>query len=238
MDHILLAARSLLQIKQMIADVATEGAKVGLQLHPDKTMIMHDGIGYGSGVRHAKINGMDIEVLEPGANATYLGRALSLTDTHDAEMNHRIRKAWATFGCYRHELTDRMIPLQLRLKLFHSVVTSSMLYGCCSWVLTSAREASLRSTQMKMMRAIAGRRRRVHPDTGEIESWVERIRRATAEVRDAMAKHGIPDWASEQRPTMRHWQERLSLLNDKRWTSLVYEWRPIGRRSRGHPRAR
>jgi hypothetical protein len=222
----------------MIADVSMEGAKVGLELHPNKTSIMHNGIGYGAGVRNAKIKGMDIEVLEPGAYAMYLGRALSLTDTHDAEMKYRIKKAWAEFGCYRQELTDRMIPLQLRLKLFHSVVTPSMLYGCCSWVLTSAREAALRSTEMKMMRAIAGQRRRVHQDTGEIESWVEWIRRATAEVRDAMAKHGIPDWETEQRRKMRQWQERLNSLNDHRWTSLVYEWRPSGRRSQGHPRAR
>ena len=45
-DDILLVGRSLPQIKQMIADVAVEGAKIGLQLHSDKTKIMNKGIGY------------------------------------------------------------------------------------------------------------------------------------------------------------------------------------------------
>ena len=97
-DDILLLGRSLPQIKQMIADVFAEGSKVGLQLHPEKTQIMHNCIGYGLGVRNAKIEGMEIEVLGVDGSALYLGRALSLTESHDTELAHRIKKAWAKFG--------------------------------------------------------------------------------------------------------------------------------------------
>ena len=92
-DDILLIGRTLPQIRRMIADVAEEGARVGLQLHAEKTKILHNNIGYGSRVRDASVNGMSIEVLEPAASAMYLGRALSLTETHDVELTHRIQKA-------------------------------------------------------------------------------------------------------------------------------------------------
>ena len=38
-DDILLIGRSLPQIKKMIADIAEEGEKVGLELHPQKTKL-------------------------------------------------------------------------------------------------------------------------------------------------------------------------------------------------------
>ena len=156
-DDIPLIGRSLPQIKQMIADVAIEGAKVGLELHPEKTKIQHNNMGYGSRVKRAAANGMSIEVLASTASAMYLGRALSLTETHDVELNHRLKKPWAEFGVYRQELTDKDILLHLRLKLFNLVVTRTALDDCSSWVTTCAQEASLRSAQMHLLRKIVGR---------------------------------------------------------------------------------
>lgn len=231
-DDILLIGRSLPQVKQMLADIAIEGKKIGLELHPEKTKIMHNNIGYGSLVRNANIAGMDIEVLDGTAETMYLGRALSLTNTHEVELKHRIKKAWAKFGIYRQELTDRAIPLHLRLKLFQSVVPPTILYGCSSWVMTVARETLLRSTEMKMLRAIMGRRRL------ESETWVEWIQRATHQARQAMEQHHIPDWVGEQRQRRTQWAERVSRTTDERWTQKVLQWHPEGRRSRGHPRAR
>ena len=101
-DDILLTGRSIPQIRQIMADIFAEGSKVCFQLHPAKTKFMHSCIGYESGVRSAKIDGMNIDLLGVDGSAKYLGRALTLTDTHDTELAHRIKKAWAKF-----ELTDR-----------------------------------------------------------------------------------------------------------------------------------
>ena len=89
-DDIVLIGRSLPQAKKMIADVKSAGAEVGLELHPAKTNIQHNNIGYGSRVRSANIDVMEVEVLELGATTMYLGRSLSLTDVHDSELRHRI----------------------------------------------------------------------------------------------------------------------------------------------------
>ena len=236
-DDIVLIGRSLPQIKQMIADVSIESARVGLQLHLEKTKNQHNDIGYGSCVRSAQVAGMSIEVLGPQESAMYLGRALSLTEPHDIELKHRLKKAWAKFGTFKQELTDLTIPLHLRLKLFQSVLTPTVLYGCSSWVMTCTREAALRTTQRKMLRAMLGRKRLKKP-CGGIETWVEWIQRVTDEVVKIMQAHNIPDWTVEQRSRQQKWGERLEDLAPERWAKRVFRWQPEGCRSRGHPRTR
>ena len=231
-DDILLVARSLPQIRQMIADISVEGKRIGLQLHPEKTKILHNGIGYGAGVQSATADGMNIEVLGSGSDTMYLGRALSLTNPHDTELKHRIRKAWAKFGLYKNDLTDKSIPLKLRMKLFNAVLTPTALYGCCSWVMTEERAALLRAVQMKMMRSIVAQRRR--PE----ETWVEWVQRATHVAKDVMAEHSVPNWDDLQHQRVLLWKDRIDTLAGSRWTTSVLDWQPIGRRSRGHPRTR
>ena len=43
-DDILLMGRTLPQIRNMLSDVAGESARVGLELHPGKTKILHNGM--------------------------------------------------------------------------------------------------------------------------------------------------------------------------------------------------
>ena len=126
-DDIVLIGRTLPQIKQMLADMVEECAKVGLSLHPEKTKILHNDMGYGRHVKVAKVADMSIEVLGAAGTTMYLGRLLSLTETHEAELQHRIRKAWAKFGAFKEELINKAIPLKLRLKLFDAVVTPAAL---------------------------------------------------------------------------------------------------------------
>ena len=92
---------------------------------------------------------MDIEVLEATASTMYLGRLLSLTDPHEVELQHRIKKGWAKFAVYREELTNKNVPLKLRMRLFNAVATPTILYGCCSWVLTTSKEKKLQAIHRK-----------------------------------------------------------------------------------------
>ena len=236
-DDILLVARSLPQIKQMIADVSAECEKAGLELHPDKTQIQHNGIGYGSRVKTATVGSMVIEFLDPMTSNMYLGKALCLRNVHDAELEHRQKKAWAKFATFKHELTDKAVPLHLRLKLFHSVITPTALYGCSSWVMTSTRTAKLRGTQLKMLRAMLGRQR-IYTSDGEIETWVEWIQRVTDEARRVADENKIPDWRNVYTTRLRSLQARLQQMESYRWAKRVLEWMPTGFRSRGHPLTR
>ena len=236
-DDILLVARTLPQIKQMISDVAIECGKVGLQLHPEKTKILHNGKGYGSKVKNAKINDMSIEVLEVEGSTMYLGRSLSLCDPHETELNQRIKKAWAKFGTYRGELTDKGIPIRLRLKLFHAVVTPTILYGCASWVMTEARKQRLHATQLRMMRTLLGRRRCTNT-SAELEPWIEWMKESTAQVRSLMKAHSIPEWSEVVHRRQRKWKAKLEDMDEEKWAKQVFLWLPVGFRKQGRPAKR
>ena len=63
--------------------------------------------------------------------------------------------------------------------------------------MTASREAALRTTQMKMLRLVLGRKR--NTTHGVLEAWVDWIQRATADVRHLMEVFNIPDWVTVQR---------------------------------------
>ena len=167
----------------------------------------------------------------------YLGRALCLTDTHDKELQRRLKKAWAKYAVYKDELTNKSVPLHLRLRLFHAVVTPTVLYGSGSWVMTSRRCAMLMSVQMRMLRSILGRRRLTDP-SGDIETWVSWVQRTTHEVRQEMGKHGIPRWEDIQTSKLQDWHDKLCAMSPTRWAKRAFAWNPMGVRRRGHPCAR
>ena len=237
-DDILLIGKTLPQIKQMLSDMAEECAKVGLKLHPEKTKILHNNIGYGRHVKEASIGEMVIEVLGADSSTMYLGRLLSLADPHDTELQHRTKKAWAKFASYREELTNKDIPVKLRMKLFNGVVTPTMLYGCCSWVLTTSREKKLQATQMHMIRTMLSRSRKVSDAAGNKEDWVSWIKTVTAEARDKMKTYKIEEWVEIVRKRQHKWKAKLEALDPEKWAKQALDWRPIGFRSVGRPAKR
>ena len=233
-DDILLIGRTLPQIKQMIADVMESCKKVGLSLHPEKTKIMHNARGYGSKVTKAKINGEEFEVLDGQSSTMYLGRLLTLTDTHDVELSHRIRKGWTKYGIFKQELTDKAVPVDLRLKLFHTVVTPTVLYGAGCWVMTGGREQALQTAQMRMMRSIVGRKRKVEA-SGDMETWLDWIKNATQEVRNKMSDLQIPLWTEMVCTKQSRWRSKMQTMKVESWAKRVSQWHPIGFRRQGRP---
>ena len=233
-DDILLVARSLPQIKKMLGDVEREAARVGLKLHPGKTKIMHNGIGYGSGVKEARCGTMCIEVLDQDSHTAYLGRAVRLTDMNDEEIKSRISKAWSKYGTFRKELNDASVPIKLRMKLFDAVVSPTILYGSEAWAMTKRRQVMLRSTQRKMLRLMI----QAHRTYDYFDDHISWIKDATKKAEAAMAEHGVKSWTESQCARSWAWAGKVAQSHEGRWTYLAAKWQPHARRSRGRPKAR
>ena len=138
----------------MLTDLNQEAAQVGLKLHLGKTKIQNNSIGYGVGVKNAKCGDITVEILSRENHTMYLGRAINLTNMEDEELNSRVAEAWAKFGVFRQELLDRSVPVHLRIQLFDTVVTPTMLYGSEAWSMTQKRQMKLRPTQRRMFRSL------------------------------------------------------------------------------------
>ena len=127
-----------------------------------------------------------------------MGRLLTLNQVHEVELKHRISQAWKKFGVYRCELVDKNIPLYQRLRLFHAVITPSVLYGSGAWVMSKTMEMELQTAQRKMLRAIFCKGRTKYEDD-TLEPWVDWIRRVTHDVLGIADGLYLPEWADEQR---------------------------------------
>ena len=150
----------------MLGGLVKEAAKFGLEVHEDKTKIFWNGQGEGTKAKRFSLNSRWFEVLGCSNSTMYLGRLFAFKDHHEIELKHRVRKAWAKFGIFRNELTNKCYDLGKRVQLFKSVVQPSLLYGCVSWTMTRSREKLIKTTQRKMLRQILGVKRQVDCDGG------------------------------------------------------------------------
>jgi len=216
-----------------------------------KTKVLSNRIGPGTCSKEVDVAGQKVEILGPEESTLYLGRALNLRNGQDAEIDHRIKRAWAKFWTFKAELTNSHYSLSNRLRLFHAVVEPTALYGSGSWAMTRAREGKLRTAQRRMLRTILGKgRASLEKEDSDSESksiassnpnealegYVEWIQRVTAEVEAAMVSAGVPDWVEEQQRRKWRWCSHVCRRTDGRWKRCVLEWIPDGgHRCRARP---
>ena len=130
------------------------------------------------------------------------------------------------------------MPIGLRLKLLDAVVTPTILYGCCSWAMTKARQQRLRATQRRMLRLIANSSIRYPKGDVTTEDYVDWIRTETRRTTDLMTMFKIKDWVRAQRAAQWVWAAKTASRTDERWSAIVAQWEPCNARRKGRPRLR
>ena len=87
------------------------------------------------------------------------------------------------------------MSIEATLRLFESVVTSAFLYACGSRTLTQELEDKLDVTRKRMLQMMFGGGRRVR-DCGEVESYVDWLKRDTVNLLRTAQKIGVDCWGS------------------------------------------
>ena len=237
-DDVLLIARTLPQLKMMLQDIIDAANAVGLQLHPDKTKILHNSIGYGVGATSAKLRSMEIEILRGCQNAMYLGRMLKPTDMQNEELKNRLSRAWAKFNFHKSDLVNDQLPIGLRLKLFDATVTPTLLFGSGTWSLTQRMRDMLKTQQRKMLRLIAKCHRIFPKDPHTTDEYVAWIKSATDKVNQLEEEFGVRNWVKEQNKRKWRWAHKVAICDDRRWSYVIAHWTPPDIKVRGRPKAR
>ena len=155
-DDILLYAKSLHELTEMLELLQDELAAVGLEMHENKTKILTSCLEHH--YHFVDIGNMMIEILPSEKAHKYLGRMLSLNpDEREAfEVRNRLRAAWAKFHQHRRWLLNRHVSLHLRLRLFAAVVSPCALFAAMVLPLTKHDLEKFAVTQRKMLRSIVG----------------------------------------------------------------------------------
>jgi len=98
------------------------------------------------------VNGQVLQAVE---TFTYLGSTLSRNVNIDAEINNRISKASSAFRRLQEKVWERRgISLNTKLKVYHAVVLTSLLYGCETWTACRWHEKLINPFHLQCLRNI------------------------------------------------------------------------------------
>eukprot|EP00973_Karenia_brevis_P085871 11910568-Karenia_brevis.AAC.1 len=227
-------AMSKADVTKMLNDLKSEAAKYGLVLHMGKTKILTTSSS--TRCTSVSIGSEQAKILGLSEAERYLGRKLCAMNAHETEVKHRIASGWAAFAKYKHALCAKACPLHLRIKLFDSVVTPAVMYGCAAWTMSAELFKQLRTARRKMLRKLHGARKRVD------EPWQEYWTRATHTIEDFAASCGSTPWEVAQRKKKWQFARRVATDDVNKWSFRLLLWRPwfrvAAKRDVGRPQTR
>ena len=92
---------------------------------------------------------MNGETLEQVDNFKFLEASLSKDGTCTAEVRFRIARATASMTSLQ-KIWRSNISFKTKYKLYHSIVLSTLHYGCETWTLMADTEKRIQAFEMKM----------------------------------------------------------------------------------------
>eukprot|EP00929_Paragymnodinium_shiwhaense_P046346 TRINITY_DN23593_c0_g1_i6.p1 TRINITY_DN23593_c0_g1~~TRINITY_DN23593_c0_g1_i6.p1 ORF type:complete len:196 (+),score=11.73 TRINITY_DN23593_c0_g1_i6:290-877(+) len=143
---------------------------------------------------------MFVELVRSGSSHKYLGKVLpgDLSNRGQRNFNHRLSCAWLRFHQLQTALLNRKIPVHLRIKLFDSVVSPTVLYSLSTTPLTQTQLAKLDAVQRKMLRRIVGWVRE------DDEAWNATGSRMKKRLQAALQRQPVAVWSeARDRQTLR-----------------------------------
>ena len=85
---------------------------------------------------------------------TYMGSKLAEDGELDAEVTHRVQSGWKkrVYGV----LCDRKMNVQIKRKVYSTVVRPALMHGAETWALNKAQDNKLEVAEMRMLRWMCG----------------------------------------------------------------------------------
>ena len=87
----------------------------------------------------------------------YLGSVLSADGDQLHDIRAKIGIATSRCGKLRHILTDRALPVKLKLRLYEAAVVSVLIYGCETWDINPDACRKLNGANSRMLSWITGK---------------------------------------------------------------------------------
>ena len=209
-DDLMLYARSLPALVEMIETLSWELHQIGLQLNAAKSKIFttkpldHP--------MYVEVSQDLVHVLHEGSSHKYLGRHIpgNLKQRGRVELHHRKTIAWAKFNKHRTILTNKHVSLKLRLKFFNAVVTPAMLFSLHTLALTKMQLENINVLQIVGWVRVNG------------EDWSETMRRMNHRLSVALELFLIPPWTEQL--AKRQFQFAAKVASEQSWSSVVGHW--------------
>jgi hypothetical protein len=204
--------KGMQSLTDMIQEVA---GKVGLHMNTSKTKLMKIGNFEEDGC--IQVGGGPIECVE---DFCYLGSVIARDGSCDKEIKTRLGKANTTFGRLTNIWRNKRLSLQVKIRLYESLVLSTLQYGTETWSMTVANQKRLEAAHHKWLRRILG------------ITWKQKVTNEEVRKRSGMGK--LEDTLRRNRL---RWLGHVHRMDRKRPAKQVLQWTPSGgKRKRGRPR--
>ena len=152
-DDCAIAAHTEQDIQDLTDSFDSATSRYGLAISIKKTEVLYQP---PPRAEHANpsihIRGQQLKSVQ---SFRYLGSTLSSSATIDDEITHRISQANASYGRLRSRVfNDHDIRLETKIRVYESVVLSSLLYGCETWTMYSRHLKTLERFHQRKLRTI------------------------------------------------------------------------------------
>ena len=87
----------------------------------------------------------------------YLGGEIARDGDQEVTVKHRCDIAWGRFGEYRRTWTTTKLSVNLRVRLFTTLIVSTMTYGSSAWLFTTDIQRKINGVSSKMLSQITKR---------------------------------------------------------------------------------
>ena len=212
-DDIVLFAKTPADLSKMINDLASESAKAGLKLNPEKTKIMTNGDKEPVIVEQNQISYVEEYI--------YLGQLMSPEENENKEVERRVANSWKKYWGLKEIMKDKTLHNTTKSKLFDTCILPVLAYGSETWALTKNVTNKLSVCQHSMERSMTGIKRKDKVRSSNI--------RKKTKVQDITLKIRRQKWK---------WAGHMIRGKDK-WSKTITQWYPRdGKRKRGRPQKR
>lgn len=212
-DDVVLLANSHIALEDMLKELNNAARRVGLEISKKKTVWMTTCHSVHHNIQ------LDGTILERVETFNLLGSTLAADGSTTEEVRRRSRLGWAAFLADRELYVSRMVPMQLKKKLFDMKVIPTLLYGLEARTLKKNEEKALEVVQRKMERRMTNLTLHHHVHNDELRKKTE-----------------VKDVTIERRKRMKRlfWK----MVNEKRetWSRRMFECQPDGKRRVGRPK--
>jgi hypothetical protein len=144
----------------------------GLKVSQVKTVYMVAKFSMGSGNAQDEV-AIGSSPLQTVTSFRYLGSLIQSSGAVDEEIKSRETAAWSKWRQISGVVCDKKMPLQLKSKVYKTVIRPVLLYGAECWNLKKTDEQRMAVTEMRMLRWIAMVSKKEHIKNEEIRSRVK-----------------------------------------------------------------
>ncbi|CAK0905169.1 unnamed protein product [Prorocentrum cordatum] len=179
----------------MLDCLVEELSRASLSVNARETKIMTTHVNVAADVVPLFLDagGRMVEVVKHAGTHKYFGRLLSgdLRMRGKCNLEHRMKCAWLEDNQFADAMQNRNIPITLRLRLFDSLETPSVLHSLTTSPLTQKDLDKLDALQMKLLRRIVGW-------VLLEEAWQLTGHRIKRWLEAALARHPVTEWSNRR----------------------------------------